>query len=172
MFVPKLLVKPPDAVRAEEMAWLAGLLEGEGSFMVGPPSSPRRPTLQMSMTDRDVVARAASIIGCNVMTLRAREVHWQEAYGLRVRGAGAVNWMRALRPYLGERRTAQVDRALASYDPRPTSKLTAEDAAEALGRLRDGETVAQVAERFSVSIWCIYDLRLGRTHRDLKRPGR
>jgi hypothetical protein len=27
-----------------------------------------------------------------------------------------------------------------------------------------------VAERFGTSIWCIYDLRLGRTHAHLARP--
>jgi hypothetical protein len=30
--------------------------------------------------------------------------------------------------------------------------------------------VRRVAERFGASIWCIYDLRLGRTHTHLERP--
>jgi hypothetical protein len=29
-------------------------------------------------------------------------------------------------------------------------------------------TVKQVAKRFEVSIWCIYDLRLGRTHKRIR----
>ena len=36
--------------------------------------------------------------------------------------------------------------------------------------LPKGESVRQVAERFGTSIWCIYDLRLGRTHTHLARP--
>ena len=40
-----------------ELHWLAGLLEGEGSFMTGPPSSPGLPVIAVNMTDQDVMAR-------------------------------------------------------------------------------------------------------------------
>ena len=71
---------------------------------------------------------------------------------------------------LGTRRQAQIDRAIASYGPDPRRLLTDERATEALARLAKGESVRQVAERFGTSIWCIYDLRLGRTHTHLARP--
>jgi hypothetical protein len=48
--------------------------------------------------------------------------------------------------------------------------LDDEKATEALARLAKGESVRQVAERFGTSIWCIYDLRLGRTYAHLQRP--
>ena len=35
-----------------ELHWLAGLLEGEGTFMTGPPSSPGLPVIAVNMTDR------------------------------------------------------------------------------------------------------------------------
>jgi hypothetical protein len=44
---------------AAELAWLAGLLEGEGSFMPGPPSNPRMPIICLAMNDEDVMARRA-----------------------------------------------------------------------------------------------------------------
>ena len=40
---------------AAEIAWLAGLLEGEGSFMPGPPSNPRMPIICLAMNDADVM---------------------------------------------------------------------------------------------------------------------
>jgi hypothetical protein len=74
---------------------------------------------------------------------------------------------------MGARRQAQIDRAIASYAPRPTALLNDETARAALDALADGEMVGVVAERFGVSVWCIYDLRLGRTFKHLGRhaPG-
>jgi hypothetical protein len=44
--------------------WL--VLEGEGSFIAGPPSAPRTPAVVLSMVDRDVVARAADLLDASV----------------------------------------------------------------------------------------------------------
>jgi hypothetical protein len=70
---------------------------------------------------------------------------------------------------MGSRRQAQIDRALASYAPRPVALLTDEAATAALDALAGAASVKSVAERFGVSIWCIYDLRLGRTFKHLAR---
>ena len=70
---------------------------------------------------------------------------------------------------MGTRRREQIDRAVATYGPDPRRLLDDERAGEALVRLARGESLRQVAERFGTSIWCIYDLRLGRTHTHLSR---
>jgi hypothetical protein len=88
---------------------------------------------------------------------------------VRVQGAAAVRWMTLLRPVMGSRRQAQIDRALACYAPRPVALLSDETARVALEELAAGATVKAVASRFGVSIWCIYDLRLGRTFKHLPR---
>lgn len=44
----------------ENLAWLAGLLEGEGSFIL---QNGRTPVVQVSMTDEDVVLRAQKVAG-------------------------------------------------------------------------------------------------------------
>ena len=157
-------------IETHDLHWLAGLLEGEGTFIAGPPSAPRSPAVQLSMADRDVVDRAAALLECTVTIVPARRDGWRTAYCVRVRGARAVAWMQRLRPLLGSRRQEQIDRAIACHGPDPTRHLDDERAADALKRLSDGESVRQVAERFGTSIWCIYDLRLGRTHRHLPRP--
>jgi transposase len=41
----------------------------------------------------------------------------------------------------------------------------------AMAALNAGDSVKAVAARFGVSIWCIYDLRLGRTFKHLRRDG-
>jgi hypothetical protein len=155
-----------------ELHWVAGLLEGEGSFLPGPPSSPRLPIISVHMTDEDVVARLGRIFGRKVYVGKPRNPRWRTSYMLRVTGGKAVRWMVLLRPLMGTRRQAQIDRALASYAPRPRAILTDETAAAALAALEAGETVKAVAARLGVSVWCIYDLRLGRTHKHLRESRR
>lgn len=78
--------------------------------------------------------------------------------------------MTALRPLMGDRRQGQIDRAVASYDPNPSALLNDVTACEALELLATGRSVRAVAEHLGTSIWCIYDLRGGRTHKELPRP--
>jgi hypothetical protein len=96
-------------------------------------------------------------------------VGWRTAYSVRVRGSRAVLWMQLLKPLMGERRQEQIDRAMASYAPDPRRLLSDQRAREALLMLARGDSVREVAERLGTSIWCIYDLRLGRTHTHLSR---
>lgn len=99
---------------ASDLHWLAGLLEGEGSFLVGPPSSPRTPRIQLPMTDRDVVERAARLFDRPVWRSdRGLELGYRPVYLTSIKGAAAVHLMIALKPLMGRRRTAQIDRALA-----------------------------------------------------------
>jgi hypothetical protein len=137
--------------------------------MTGPPSSPGLPVLAVSMTDHDVMSRLGRIFDRKVHVVRPRNVRWQTSYQVRVHGREAVRWMRLLRPLMGARRQAQIDRALASYAPRPVALLTDVTARAALDALAGAATVKSVADRFGVSVWCIYDLRLGRTFKHLER---
>lgn len=169
--MPAMRRKPHRTEDASErdLHWLAGLLEGEGSFMRGSPSKPHLPSIQCAMIDQDVVARAADILGCGVTTVSPRQSHWKESYAIRVRGAAAVEWMTALRPLLGTRRKAQIDRAIATYENHSNRRLDDAAASKALELLAGGSSVREVAERFGVTAWCIYDLRLGRTHKHISR---
>ena len=63
-----------------ELHWLAGLLEGEGSFMTGPPSSPGLPVIAVNMTDHDVMARLGRIFGRKVHTQKPRNARWRTSY--------------------------------------------------------------------------------------------
>jgi hypothetical protein len=69
---------------SNELHWLAGLLEGEGTFMTGPPSSPRLPVIAVNMTDHDVMARLGRISGRKVHELKPRNARWRTSYDLRL----------------------------------------------------------------------------------------
>ena len=160
----------PEAVCEQDLHWLAGLLEGEGSFLCGPPSAPRAPVLALSMTDEDVVARVATMFGRKAHRWQPRNERWRATWLVRITGAKAVAWMTVLHPLMGDRRRRQIDRAVASYEPRSVELFDDEGARRALELLASGSSVREVAELFGASVWCIYDLRGGRTRRHLPRP--
>lgn len=101
-----------------ELCWLAGLLEGEGSFCKGPPSRPNSLQVSLQMTDEDVVARAANLFGVAYSRGTPKKKAWKYTYRTLLRGYPAAALMKQLRPMMGQRRQGQIDRALASYDPR------------------------------------------------------
>lgn len=97
------------AMAADQLAWLAGLLEGEGCFY----REGGRPAIAVNMTDRDVVERAAILAGgYRVSEKRAPSDlarRRRPSYRFRVTGPKAVALMRALHPYMGSRRREKIE---------------------------------------------------------------
>lgn len=140
---------PRSTIASDELYWLAGFLEGEGSFMKGPPSAPNRPTISMVSTDLDVAERVARLLGVNyIQHTRPTNKKWKKQYSVLLRGAKAVAMMELLRPLMGERRRQQIDKARASYVPRPKSALT-RDQKHYVGRSR--MPLAWLARKFGVT---------------------
>ena len=108
----------PQDIPVQDLHWLAGLLEGEGSFQAGPPSAPRYPIVALQMTDEDVVTRVATMFGRKVGCWQSGKARERPVFLMRITGSKAVAWMTALQPLMGERRRMQIDRAVASYEPR------------------------------------------------------
>lgn len=106
----------------EELIWLAGLLEGEGYFGSRPPRSGySRAQLRVTvkMTDRDVIERAAALMdapGVRASGPPKDKPHWSPYFYCGCYGAKAAALMEAVRPYMGLRRGAEIDRLLALPD--------------------------------------------------------
>jgi len=108
-----------------ELAWAAGLFEGEGSFKLW---NGRYTTMVLSMTDKDVVERFARIV--EVGTIRRRtpqQEGWKEQW---VWNISAHEHVRDLTtqflPFLGERRAArarEVLEAIAANQARVTEPV-------------------------------------------------
>jgi hypothetical protein len=75
----------PDFSR-DTVLWLACLLEGEGSFMAGPPSHPNSPIIAVQATDEDVVAKVAQVFGVSHVPCAIRAAQWRRTYHARLRG--------------------------------------------------------------------------------------
>lgn len=114
----------PSAVPEIDVAWLAGLLEGEGTFYVNYTNARRYnyPKIAVNMTDQDVIARAAALFGTSIYTM-PMYTEGKQQWKAQCSGERAARWMRRLRPYLGERRGAKVDEILAAYDQREPAQI-------------------------------------------------
>jgi hypothetical protein len=155
-----------------ELYWLAGLLEGEGSFMLPPPSDPGRPRMSLQMTDEDVVAKVAALWGVKFMQFTRNDGagrDWKPTYSILLRGTPAVELMTRLRPLMGQRRQAQIDRALASHALKVRydgcgPKLNAEQVRSIRAELATGGrgTAARLAREYGVSHPTIRQIRDGR----------
>jgi hypothetical protein len=105
--------------RDVELAWLAGLLEGEGYFgminnHVGGKVY-RYPRVGVTMSDRDVVERVGAMFGLKVTAINPGPQSNLVTYRFTLTGARAAQLMVDLRPMLGTRRQAQIDSALSEY---------------------------------------------------------
>jgi hypothetical protein len=106
-------------LRDNDLHWLAGLLEGEGSFGFS-----CTPVIQMAMTDRDIVARAHAVCGPAArlngpyMPKGGKHPIWR----LAVHGRTGAGLMMTLWSLLGTRRREQIRAALARWreSRRPT----------------------------------------------------
>jgi hypothetical protein len=103
--------------------WLAGILEGEGYFgvirSIVKGKTYLYPRVGVNMTDRDVIERVREIFGVKIYVMRPAGVSKKEGYRVVLIGSRAVEIMQLIRPWMGERRAAQIDRALAVHAMRP-----------------------------------------------------
>lgn len=119
-------------ISKQDLVWLAGLLEGEGSFSeqhyhVADARSwwYALPSIELRMTDKDVVFRAGTLIGGNQRKLRSAppaRAHYKRTFIWRVNGRRAVHVMELLLPYMGKRRSRCISQLLAAYKRRVGSK--------------------------------------------------
>lgn len=93
-------------MKREDVAWAAGLFEGEGSFVLTRYPTRLCPHVALQMTDEDVVRRFASVLGFGTISVRQprRDGYktawlWQTSRFETFQATGAMFW-----PWLGNRR--------------------------------------------------------------------
>lgn len=102
----------------DDLIWLAGLLEGEGTFDAQRGKYPR---IRVGMTDRDVVGRAATLMGTRVrLSLKASPQ--KPTWHAEIQGPKAADLMETLLPYMGARRSAAIAQVLGNYRLRASGK--------------------------------------------------
>lgn len=148
----------------EDLAWLAGLYEGEGCVLANPLR------IRISMTDEDTlrafVARSGvgAVTGPRPATGLGKKPVWDYV----VTGRKAYALLVAMLPWLGERRTAgAVEKIQAWMKRKPTTAgvvLTVEDVREIRRQLESGGhgTARRLAREYGVSDGMVSAIRHGR----------
>lgn len=101
---------------SEEVAWVAGVLEGEGCFDYN--RTPKYPRVRLEMADGDVVERVHALVGCGRISepTSRNPGRWRATKLLVINGRDNVEpLLVAIRPWLGERRGAKVDELLDTW---------------------------------------------------------
>ena len=100
-------------VARENIAWLAGLLDGEGYFA----SSTGAPRIHLAMTDEDIVQRVAALTGGRIHS-SYQKPNRKRVFRFSANGELAVYWMEAILPFMGERRAARIGELLVAWRSR------------------------------------------------------
>jgi hypothetical protein len=101
-----------------DISWLAGLLEGEGTFGMTRRGARAYPVVSVEMTDEDIVLRAARILRAGPVRKRDPKYEtWRATHIVTLTGHRAAEWMRRLCGRMGKRRTLTIETALGAYHP-------------------------------------------------------
>lgn len=104
----------PQAYSLDEAAWLAGIIEGEGSVLVYANNGWAHPRIQVKMTDRDIVERVALMLGTNVTEVQPKGGHKLQYSSYLGRKVDIANVLERIAMWFGERRTRQAAAATAA----------------------------------------------------------
>ena len=98
-------------VKKKQLAWLAGLLEGEGTFWFRNSCAGMR----LKMKDYDVVLRAHKIMGGWFDRDKyERRKNWSRLWFCEVSGEQALKAMKWILPFMGKRRSAKINEIIRS----------------------------------------------------------
>lgn len=105
-----------------DLYWLAGWLEGEGSFFVTKGGT--SVAIQAFSTDKDVIERVVVLMQCGIYYIKPR-LHvaggWDSKEGWRanLEAQPAVDLMKKLQPLMCARRAEKIAEVLQAWDNRP-----------------------------------------------------
>jgi hypothetical protein len=130
-----------ETFRDSEIAWLAGILEGEGSFLMQHCAVNGKnyyyPRITVTMTDEDVIIRVAAMFGTKAHPIKPKKGLPQ--YRATIAGERGVAFMRGLLPYMGGRRSSKMRALISFHETRPIANELRRTASSriAKGRVRN-----------------------------------
>jgi DNA-binding XRE family transcriptional regulator len=150
-----------------DLCWLAGYLEGEGSFSCGPPSKPGQPVISVSSTDEDIIARVALLWGVNYSEAKRKKKNPKHklAWTVQKRSYPAVQLMLLLRPIMSNRRQQAIDKAVASYLKHGTKRRLLPEEVETIRAMcKTVMSQKEIGKQFGVSRETVNKIKNGKFH--------
>lgn len=97
-----------------ELNWIAGLLEGEGSFIF---LNGRRARISCGMTDLDVLEKLQTICGGSICKQRyKRKEYYKDVWVWYLESFKAVELMKDLKPLMGSRRQQKIQDVVDGFE--------------------------------------------------------
>lgn len=106
-----------DDIDPVTLAWIAGLLEGEGNFGCRRGSTGHHmvPSIQCRMTDEDIIRTLQAVTGAGSVNgpYSDGNPNHKPVWRWQITGPRAIALMKTLRPWMGRRRGGAIDSILA-----------------------------------------------------------
>ena len=166
----------------ENLAWVAGIVEGEGTVRWTNPA-PKRPDgrhpggqsldLSVAMTDEDVLRRIVKIFGVGTIfgPYQPKPVTRKPIFQLKINGANAYACLMAIWPWLHKRRRDQVTIAVKAWlVSHPKRALDAMQVAHIREEVSKGVSPTLLANEFGVSVQTICNAAKGKTYKWANGP--
>ncbi len=100
-----------------QIAWAAGLFEGEGCITWKTRRGKPYPYVMMTMTDKDVMQKFCSMFGLSLYHRPKRKSHWQDQWAVETGAKHKVKeLLSAMLPFFGERRAYKASNTLDLID--------------------------------------------------------
>ena len=96
--------------------YLAGLLEGEGCFLLDTRKGKAYPRISVEMTDRDVMQGVADRWSRNVQPPAWRRGSTKPVHRVVLQGLPALDEMMSVFPLMGERRRQKIEEILSKWE--------------------------------------------------------
>lgn len=147
-----------------DLYWLAGFLEGEGSFMKGPPSNPNLPVISAISTDEDVIKKISKLWNVKYHkynSLKYINKGYKPTYSIRMKGKRAVELMGELKSLMGRRRQEQIKKAINSYDIKG-KRLYEDIVINIKNRLKEKNKHKDIAKEFNISRETVVRINTGK----------
>jgi hypothetical protein len=120
----KSLGETMNELTPEQVAWLAGIYEGEGSCAI---TTGRAIRVEIVMTDQDVIDRIQFVTGLgSVTSLAPRGENYKPAYRWSIGSIGAVGFLNAILPWLGKRRADRAQNAIDNWNSNKKQSIAAD----------------------------------------------
>ena len=103
----ELAERPPDLITElseSEAAYIAGLIDGEGSIYVMRTASTCYPAVSIVMTHRDVIHWLAARLGISACRVVRKEPRWADQWTARIHGSRAQLLCQRMLPHLRVKR--------------------------------------------------------------------
>jgi len=110
----------------KEIAWVAGILEGEGHFGFTNVGK-RSPMITLQMTDLDVVERVRSLVDKSQsikIGKDKRKETYKDIYRITLNGSRAIEWMMTIYPLMSVRRKSRIRECVETWRKNTANLMT------------------------------------------------